>query len=123
MEILLLKRGEIMIPEVKYLVVGITSILFLIIIDLISAVALALKNKTYDWKLLLDFLKSSIAPYILIWGSLGAVPILLKYVELSSDVIVPLEGGVALVWLLIIGRLIKSIFDNFKELGIELKKS
>jgi hypothetical protein len=111
-----------MIPEVKYLVVGITSILFLIIIDLISAVALALKNKTYDWKLLLDFLKSSIAPYILIWGTLGAVPILLKYVELSNDVVVPLEGGIALVWLLIVGRLIKSIFDNFKTLGIEIKK-
>jgi hypothetical protein len=112
-----------MTPEVNYLVVGITSILFLIIIDLIAAVALALKNKTFDWAYLLDFLKCNIAPYILIWGALGAIPILLKYVELSNDVLVPLEGGVGVVWLLIVGRLIQSIWNNFKELGIEIRNS
>ena len=111
-----------MIPEVKYLIIGITSILFLIIIDFISAVALALKNKTFDWKKLLEFLRSNIAPYILIWGTLGAIPILLKYVELLNDVVIVFEGGVGIVWLLIIGKLINSIFNNLKELGIELKR-
>lgn len=111
-----------MIPEVKYLIIGITSILFLIIIDFISAVALALKNKTFDWKKLLEFLRSSIAPYILIWGTMGAIPILLKYIELSNDVVTIFEGGVGIVWVLIISKLVKSIFDNLKELGIELKK-
>ena len=110
-----------MTPELNYLVIGITSILFLIILDLISAVALTLKNKTFEWKQLLDFLRCNIVPYILIWGSLGAVPILLKYVEVSNDVIAPLTGGVGIVWLLIVGRLFKSIFDNFKALGIEIK--
>ncbi len=108
--------------EIKYLVVGITSILFLIIIDLISAVALYIKNKTFDWKKLMLFLRESVVPYVLIWGTLGAIPILLKYIELSNDVLIPFEGAVGFVWLLIIGKIIKSIFDNFKELGIEFKK-
>jgi len=110
-----------MTSEVNYLVIGITSILFLIILDLISAVALALKNKTFAWGQLLDFLRCNIVPYILIWGSLGSIPILLKYVTISNDVIAPLEGGVGIVWLLIVGRLFKSIWDNFKELGIVIK--
>jgi hypothetical protein len=112
-----------MSPELSYLVVGITSILFLIIIDLIAAVALAIKNKTFDWSRLLDFLRCNIAPYVLIWGALGSIPIILQYVELSNDVIMPLQGGVGVVWLLIVGRLIQSIWDNFKELGIEIRSN
>jgi len=107
--------------EVNYLVVGITSILFLIIVDLISAVALHIQKKTFDWKKLMNFLRANVVPYVLIWGTLGAIPILLKYVEISSDVLIYFEGAVGIVWLLIIGKIIKSIFDNFKELGIELK--
>jgi hypothetical protein len=110
-----------MTPEVNYLVIGITSILFLIIIDLIAAVALAIKNKTFEWEYLMEFLRCNVAPYVLIWGALGSVPILLKYVEISNDVLAPFEGAVGFVWLLIIGKLIKSIWDNFKELGIEIR--
>jgi len=107
---------------INYLVVGITSIVFLIILDLISAVAVHIKTKTFDWKKVAEFLRTNVVPYVLIWGTLGAVPVLLSYVEVSGDVILPLEGAVGFVWLIIIGKLFKSIWDNFKTLGIEFKK-
>lgn len=108
--------------EINYIVVGLTSILFLIILDVISAVAVHLHKGDFDYRKLLDFLKTNIVPYVLIWGALAGIPYLLEYVEISSDVLVYFEGGVGVVWMLIVGKLITSIYKNFSELGIDLSK-
>lgn len=110
-------------PEIKVVVIGILSILFLVLIDLVSAVALNLYKGTFDWKKFLDFLKKGVASYTLIWAVLAAIPILLKYIELNTVVVGLFNGAVGIVWALIIYKLAQSIFANFKELGINVEKN
>jgi len=110
-------------PEIKVVVIGILSILFLVLINLISAVALNLYKGTFDWKKFLDFLKKGIASYTLIWTVLATIPILLKYIELDSTVVGLFNGVISIVWALIVYKLGQSIFANFKELGINVEKN
>ncbi len=105
-----------------YILTGLATILFLILLDLVASVALHLKKGDFKYKKLLGFLKTNVAPYLLIWGSLAAIPYIIRYVEIDSDVLVYFEGGVAVIWLIIVGNLVAEIFKKFKELNINIKQ-
>ena len=109
-------------PLVQAIVIGLTSILFLILLDFVVAVGVYLYNGSFDSSKLLQFLKTKVAPYLLIWAALGAIPILLNYVKIDAGVISAFDGMIGIIWALIVGRLIADIYEKFRILGIEIKE-
>lgn len=100
----------------------------LVLIDLILAVALHLKVGNFDWSKFLNYLKSGLAPYILIWTVLSLLSIGLTYLggwlgyEIGLEAIIPLTSIIGIVALTITAKAVKSIIDKFKELGIDVNK-
>lgn len=90
-------------------------ILALVVIDIVLAVAAALKNKEFDFVKLGDFMVNLILPYVMVYMVLHIV----------VGMVTELEGilGVGLdtaVFLLIIASLVGAIFDNLKGLGLSI---
>lgn len=112
----------------KSLIIGFIVILILMLIDFILAVAIKLKTGQFDWKKFLDFMKSGLLPYILIWSAVAAinigVPYLVKILgyDIGLETIIPLTSITGSVWLALIAKALASIGDKFKEIGVELKK-
>lgn len=100
----------------------------LVLIDFILAVALHLKVGNFEWKKFLNYLKSGLAPYILVWTVLSLLSIGLTYLGswlgyvIGLEAIIPLEAILGIVALTITVRAVKSIYDKFKEMGIEINK-
>ena len=112
----------------KTLIIGMIIIFILMLLDLILCVALKLKQGEFDWKKFLNFMKTGLLPYILIWTFLAGInigiPYLIGYLgyELGLETIIPLTSITGIVWLALISRTVASIYAKFKDLGIELKK-
>lgn len=110
------------------LITGFIVILSLILIDLILCVAIKLKVGEFDWSLFLQYLKSGITPYLLIWTVLSLLSIGLTHLggllgfEIGLEAIIPLTSIISIVSLTIIAKAIKSIYDKLKEIGIEIKQ-
>jgi hypothetical protein len=98
------------------------------LLDFILCVSIKLKTGQFDWKKFLDFMKSGLLPYILIWVFLAAINIGIPYLvnwlgyDIGLETIIPLTSITGLVWLALIAKAIKSIYEKFKEIGIEIKK-
>ena len=111
------------------LIIGFIVILCLILIDFILCVSIKLKFGGFDWSLFLDYLKKGLAPYVLIWVALSLLSIGLTYLggflgyEIGLEAIIPITSIIGIVSLSIIAKAVKSIYDKFKELGIEIKNS
>ncbi len=118
-----------MLLILKPLIIGFVIILFLVILNFILAVAIALKFGKFDWKKFLDFMKSGLLPYILIWVFLAAVgigiPFLVKWLgyDIGLGVIIPIDSIIGSVWLTLIAKASADIVKNFKELDIEIKNA
>jgi len=112
----------------KSLIIGFIVILILMLIDFILAVAIKLKTGQFDWKKFLDFMKSGLLPYILIWSVVAAINIGVPYLvqilgyDIGLETIIPLTSITGSVWLALIAKALASIGDKFKGIGIELKK-
>jgi len=112
----------------KSLIIGFIVILILMLLDFILCVSIKLKTGQFDWKKFLDFMKSGLLPYILIWVFLAAINIGIPYLvnwlgyDIGLETIIPLTSITGLVWLALIAKAIKSIYEKFKEIGIEIKK-
>jgi len=112
----------------KSLIIGFIVILILMLLDFILAVAIRLKFGGFDWKKFLNFMKSGLLPYILIWFSVAAINIGIPYLveflgyEIGLESIIPLTSITGAIWLAITTKAVASIYGKFKELGIELKK-
>jgi len=118
-----------MLLILKPLVIGLAIILFLVIFNFVLGVAIALKFGKFDWKKFLDFMKSGLLPYILIWIFLAAVSIGIPYFikwlgyDIGLSTIIPIDSIIGIVWLAITSRAIADITKNFKELDIEIKNA
>jgi hypothetical protein len=125
--LLLMNRGEIMLLILKPLIVGLIVILFLLIFNLVLAVSIALKFGKFDWAKFLDYMKSGLLPYILIWVFLAAVgvgiPYLVKFLgyDIGLATIIPIDSIIGIVWLTIVGKAVADIYKSFKDLEIEIK--
>ena len=109
-----------LIPEFNYLLIGISGILLLIALDIITGIASAIKNKCFQWEQIADFLTYDIFPYVLVWGSFSLIPVALLYWKFPyEEVIYPIIGFSAVAYTFIIATLMKSIWNNIAELGIE----
>jgi len=113
----------------KPLIIGLIIILFLVIFNFILAVSIALKYGKFDWKKFLEFMKSGLLPYTLIWLFLAVVsvgiPYLIKWLgyDIGLGVIIPIDSIIGIVWAAIISRAVADIYKNFKELGLEIKSN
>ena len=113
----------------KSLIVGFIVILILMLLDLILCIAMRLKYGGFDWKKFLDFMKSGLLPYILIWAFLAGlnigIPYLIGYLgyDIGLEMIIPLTTITGIVWLALVAKSVASIYAKFKDLEIEIKKS
>jgi len=118
-----------MIVIFQTLIIGLITILILMLLDLILCVAMRLKFGGFDWKKFLDFMKSGMLPYIIIWLVLAGinigVPYLVQFLgyDIGLETIIPLTSITGLVWLALIAKSIASIYAKFKEIGIEIKNN
>jgi len=112
----------------KTLITGFIVILILMLLDFILAVAIKLRTGQFEWKKFLDFMKSGLLPYILIWFTVAAinigVPYLVEYLgyDIGLETIIPLTSITGSVWLALVAKALASIGDKFKEIGIEINK-
>ena len=123
--------------EIKYVIGGIIIMLALILLDVVTRVAVALKigsinarsDKAFDWGKLLTFLKTNVVGYFLVWLVVALLPYGLHWVssvfgfDISLAGIISLEAISGAVWIIIITKLTQSIVKNFKDLSIELKNN
>lgn len=90
-------------------------ILAMVGIDVLLAVAVALRTKTFDFAKLADFLTTMILPYVLAYLALHVIIGLVT--ELQS---ILGQGLDTAVFLVIIVTLLAAITDNLKALGLPL---
>jgi hypothetical protein len=99
------------------------------LLDLILCIAIRLKFGGFDWKKFLDFMKTGLLPLIIIWVVLAGINIGIPYLilklgyELGLEAIIPLTSITGLVWLALLAKAVASVYEKFKELGIEIQKN
>ncbi len=106
----------------NYLIMGFSSIGFLIIVDLVLAVSLHIKEGNFEYKKLFNFVKTNVLPYMVLFGFFAALPLALPYIKIDPAVLGFFEGLDKTVFGLIILKLIGSISANAKLLNIEINK-
>ena len=111
------------------------ALLALIALDVISRVAVSIKmgatnpDKKFNWKKLLLFYKTNVAPYALVWLALAVIPYLLQKLSdwlnfsISLNGIIAIESVIGLFWAFIVSRLVQSIFASWHDLQIEVKNN
>ncbi|MBA7544857.1 hypothetical protein ES705_37218 [subsurface metagenome] len=110
------------------LIIGFIVILILMLLDLVLCVAIRLKYGGFDWKKFLDFMKSGLLPYILIWAFLAGlnigIPYLIGYLgyDIGLETVIPLTSITGIVWAAIVAKSVASIYAKFKEIEIEITK-
>lgn len=90
----------------------------LIVLDVLSKIAVSLARGRYQWGELLTFLRTNVGPYLICYGGLVGLTYLAQIAALPNEVVLPFQGLAAAVYLVIVGRLVASIYGNFRELGI-----
>ena len=101
-------------------------IVILVIIDAIVGSAVALYKAEFEWSKFCDFLKHTIAPYVIVWGGLSAVFIGTTYLTqwlgygIGLSAIIPITGIISIVAAAISAKMIAEIYAKFKQLGIDI---
>ena len=109
-------------------IISLATFLILILVNTALAYAVALRvEKNFDWKLMLRFLKTKIAPELIVWLIATTVLILISLgvrlagyqIELGAKVFSGIVGAASLI---IMTRLWGRIYDKLKSLGFDVKK-
>lgn len=93
------------------------TLLGLILLQVILAVALAIRERAFDWKKLADFYQTKVIPYVIGWLAFVFVVRLI-----STDLLGPEYNGIVgdgvtwLSWLAVISSLGARIVETAKEL-------
>ncbi|GAB4255670.1 MAG: hypothetical protein Kow00122_13930 [Thermoleophilia bacterium] len=64
------------------------------------------------------FLRTNVGPYVLAWGTVEALLYSSRYTTFPEETIAPFASLGALIYALIVARLLGSISGNLRELGI-----
>jgi hypothetical protein len=94
-------------------------LLLLIVLDVIVSVAKAIKDGRFEWQRLLCFLRTNVAPYVLIWGALAGAGWSAAYLGIVDATLTAIVVFVDIVYALIIARLAASILTTFSDMGIQ----
>jgi len=100
------------------LVGALLAILALVLMDLVTRVSVSVARGVFEWGKVLDFLRTNVVPYVLAWGAIEALMYAANYVAFPPEVLTPFAGLAAIIYALIIARLIGSILGNLKDLGV-----
>ncbi len=111
-----------LIPELNYLLIGISTILLAIFVDLILGIAEAIKLKKFDWMLVVNFLQTNILPYVIVWGLFSSIPVVMIYWKFSEMITIPLTAFSTVAFSFIIGELLTSIWGHVKRIGFKIEK-
>jgi len=103
------------------LIGSLLAILALIFVDLAVRIGVSVAKGAFDWERILDFLQTNVAPYVISWGAIEALMYSTKYVTFPDGVTTPFAGVAALIYALIVGKLIASIMENLRELGVPVE--
>jgi hypothetical protein len=112
------QTGLLALLQTNVLVGSLLAIVALVILDVLVTAAVAVSRKQFDWSKLLDFLRTNVIPYVICWGAIEALFYAADRVAFPPDVLTPFVGVGALIYVLIIGRLVTSILGTFGDLGI-----
>lgn len=99
------------------LVKQLTTLLGLIILQVVLAVALAIREKIFDWKQLADFYRSMVAPFVISW-----LVFVFAVKLISVDLLGPQYSGLVgdgvtwLSWLAVVTTLGARIVETAKKL-------
>ena len=110
------------------LIIGFIVILILMLLNLVLCVAIRLKYGGFDWGKFLNFMKSGLLPYVLIWAFLAGlnigIPYLIGYLgyDIGLETVIPLTSITGIVWAAIVAKSVASIYAKFKEIEIEINK-
>lgn len=95
----------------------ILTLLGLILFQLILAVALSFKERTFDWKKLADFYKSMVLPYLIGWLGFIILARLVSVELLGPEYSALVADGVTwLAWLVVVSSLGARIWETLKTL-------
>jgi len=94
------------------------AIVGLVLIDLAAAVGKALQSGTFEWGRLLEFLRSSVAAYTVIWGVLAGVAVMASVLGVVDGTLTTIVAFVNVVYALIVARIGASILSKFRDMGI-----
>lgn len=99
------------------------AIVGLIFLDVMLAVAAAIKEKKFDWRRLAEFYQTMVIPYVI-----GYLAVYLAAGMIPPDWLGPYKDlvgqGVAwMAWLMLIGNLIADLIKNGQALGYDWEAS
>lgn len=101
--------------------VQVTSLIGLIAVDVLLAVALSIKNGTFDFKKLSDFYIHMIIPYLIGWVAFSIITKLVSPVVLPPAAAGVVSDGLAgIAWGAVVLTLVKRLYENGKDLYGEM---
>jgi len=108
-------------------IASLITFFIMILVNTLLAYAVALKQGNFDWREMLDFLKTKITPYLLIWVGFSGISILIFWLVNTAGYQIGvgskfMTGIITTVSLLIAARIWARIYDKLKVLGIDIKK-
>ena len=107
---------------VAFLGPQILAVVGLIFADVILGVAVAVKKKIFEWRLMAEFFQTNVIPKLLGWMAAEVIvrTVAAEYLNPPFDVLGPAIAMVA--FLTVIASLAGSVIDHFRDLGV-LKSS
>jgi hypothetical protein len=94
-------------------------IVLLVLLDVVLTVAYAIGTGKFEWAKLLDFLKTNVLRYAIVWGVLAGIGYVTRYLGINDTAITGYAVFMDACYALIILRLGQSILTSFKSMGIE----
>ncbi|MHB1344937.1 MAG: hypothetical protein ACYCX3_11360 [Thermoleophilia bacterium] len=79
---------------------------------------MSIARGVFEWGRVLDFLRTNVVPHFLAWGGIEGLMYAARYVALPREVLTPFAGLAAVVYALILAKLVGSILGNLRELGV-----
>ena len=101
---------------------GVKTIIGLIAADVLSGVASAIRQRTFQWRKLANFYLSNVVPFILVYGGLYIAVGLVDPELMGGYADVVSETFKNVVWTAIVYHLAMSIMTNLEEMGLSLGK-
>lgn len=108
--------------ELHYLLLGISTILLGIFVDLVLGIAEAIKKGKFRWGVVVSFLDTNVLPYVIVWGLFSAIPVAMIYWKFAEIITIPLTAFSTVAFSFIIGELLTSIWSHIKAIGFPVEK-
>ncbi|MBN1320725.1 MAG: hypothetical protein JXA87_07790 [Thermoleophilia bacterium] len=93
-------------------------IILLVVLDVVVTVAWAIGTGKYEWAKLLEFLKTNVARYFIVWAALAGIGWVANRANIPDWTATGYGVLIDVVYALIVAKLLHSIATTFQDLGI-----